>query len=146
MNIFLKCPNCGGEINVASTVGLEKKNASCPLCKTSNALGSFIPKLSLNVGGKSYQLHFGKQWVGREKDGNDAEIQIPDESMYMSKKHAIIELRCTAAGVECTFEEHGTNPTELEGVKLIKDDIIYLNVNDCLTLGKKKMYLAGDYE
>ena len=145
MNINLKCPHCGGEIQVASAVGLEKKTAQCPLCKETGCLGDFLPKYSLKVGDVNYQLHLGKQWVGRKKAGNDAEVQIEDETLYMSKKHAVVELQCTAAGIECTFEEHGKNPTSMQGVELINDDIIYLNINDCLTLGGKKMYLANEY-
>ncbi len=146
MNIFIKCPNCGGELQVTSAEGLESKNAPCPQCKQPNAINDYLPKYSLKVDGKNYQLRFGRQWVGRRKEGNEAEVQIPDETMYMSKKHAIIELRCTAAGIECTFEEHGKNPTAKEGIELINDDIIYLNINDCLTLGGKKMYLANEFE
>ncbi|MCQ2077673.1 MAG: hypothetical protein MJZ20_11735 [Bacteroidaceae bacterium] len=146
MNIFIKCPNCGGELQVTSVEGLESKIAPCPQCKQQNAIKDYLPKLSLKVDDKNYQLHFGRQWVGRKKEGNDAEIQIPDLSMYMSKKHALIELRCTKNGLECTFEEHGKNPTSKEGIELIKGDIIYLNINDCLTLGGKKMYLANEFE
>lgn len=146
MNIFIKCPSCGGELQVTSAEGLEDKNASCPQCKQPNAIKDYLPKYSLKVDNTNYQLHFGRQWVGRKKEGNDAEVQIPDETMYMSKKHAIMELRCTSAGIECTFEEHGKNPTAKEGIELIEDDIIYLNINDCLTLGGKKMYLADEFE
>lgn len=145
MNIQLKCPHCGGEIQVAAAVGLEAKSAKCPLCQTTDTLGHFLPKCSFKVDNDAYQLRFGSQWVGRKKAGNDAEVQIEDSSMYMSKKHAMVELRCTAAGIECTFEEHGTNPTSVQGIELIKDDIVYLNINDCLTLGGKNMYLAQEY-
>lgn len=146
MNIFIKCPNCGGELQVASTAGLEDKQAPCPQCMKQNAIRDYLPKLSLKVDDTKHQLHFGRQWVGRRKEGNDAEVQIPDETFYMSKKHAIIEISCTPNGIECTFEEHGKNPTTRGGIELVKDDIIYLNVNDCLTLGGKKMYLANEYE
>lgn len=146
MNIFIKCPNCGGELQVASAAGLEERNASCPQCKVQNAIKDYLPKYSLKVDGRNYQLHFGRQWVGRKREGSDSEVQIPDETRYMSKKHAIIELRCTSGGIECTFEEHGKNPTSKEGIELIQDDIIYLNINDCLTLGGKKMYLANEFE
>lgn len=146
MNIYIKCPNCGGELQVVSTAGLEEKNATCPQCKQPNTIKNFLPKYSLKVGSDNYQLHFGHQWVGRKKEGNDAKVQIPDETCYMSKKHAIIELHCTNAGIECTFEEHGTNPTSKDGIELVKDDIIYLNINDCLTLGGKKMFLANEFE
>lgn len=145
MNINIKCPNCGGELQVASMVGLEHKNASCPQCKQSNAIKDYLPKYSLKVDGTNFQLRFGRQWVGRQKEGSDVEIQIPDETRFMSKKHAIIELQCTQGGIECTFEEHGTNPTSKEGIELMEDDIIYLNINDCLTLGSKKMYLANEF-
>lgn len=146
MNISIKCPHCGGELQVTSATGLEEKNAACPKCKKLSAIKDYLPKYSLKVDNKNYQLHFGRQWIGRKTETNDAEVQIPDKTCYMSKKHAIIELRCTPAGVECTFEEHGKNPTDKEGIELIKDDIIYLNVNDCLTLGGRKMYLDYNFE
>lgn len=145
MNIQLKCPHCGGEIQVASAVGLEEKTAKCPLCQQSSLIGCYLPKFSLKVDCANYQLRLGRQWVGRKKDGNDAEVQIDDETRLMSKKHAVIELRCTADGIECTFEEHGMNPTTVQGIELIKDDIIYLNINDCMALGGRNMYLAAEY-
>lgn len=146
MNIFIKCPNCGEELHVAPSEGLEAKSASCPQCKTTSPIKDYLPKYSLKVDDKNYQLHFGRQWIGREKETNDAEVQIPDETKFMSKKHGIIEIRCTDNGIECTFEEHGKNPTSKEGIELISGDIIYLSFHDCLTLGSKKMYLANEYE
>ena len=146
MNISIKCPHCGEALQVVSAVGLEQKKLTCPKCKQSSTIGECIPKLCLKVEGEKYQLHFGKQWVGRKKAGSDAEVQIPDEQRYMSRKHALIELRCTANGVECTFEEHGTNPTLKDGIELIEDDIIFLFINDCLKLGETRMYLAGEFE
>jgi len=146
MNITLKCPECGKEITVVSAEGLESKNTVCPHCQKGMTIGQFIPKYSLKVDGKNYQLRFGRQWVGRKKEGNDADVQIPDDTLYMSKKHAIIEICCTPNGIECTFEEHGMNPTAKEGKELMKDDIIYLAIDDCLTMGGKNMYLANEYE
>ena len=145
MNIYIKCPDCGGELQVPSAVGLEEKNATCLHCKEIHAIKNYLPKYSLKVDEENYQLHFGRQWIGRKKEGNDAEVQIPDDTRYMSRKHAVIELHCTASGIECTFEEHGKNPTSKEGIELMKDDIIYLNINDCLTLGGRKMYLANEF-
>lgn len=83
--------------------------------------------------------------MGRLKEGNDAEIQIPDDTRYMSRHHAIINVQCTATGLRCTLEEHGKNPTLLQGIELCEDDIVYLNANDCLTLGEQQMYVANDF-
>lgn len=146
MKIFLKCPDCKGVINVESAAGLEDKEAQCPHCQAKHKIGEFLPKYSFKVDGRNYQLHLGRQWVGRQHNASDAEVQIPDESRYMSRRHAIVELKCTANGIRCTFEEHGKNPTSLQGVELCPDDIIYLNVNDCLQMGGKKMYLAHEYQ
>ena len=146
MKINIKCPQCGEELQVDSVQGLEEKKAPCPSCHRSSPIKDYYPKYSLKVDGKNYQLHFGQQWVGRKCDGNDAAVQIPDETRFMSRKHAVIELRCAANGVECTFEEHGKNPTAKEGIELIQDDIVYLAINDCLTMGGKKMYLANEFE
>ncbi len=145
MAISLKCVHCNGEIQVNPAPQLEAKMAECPHCHAKQKISDFLPKLSLKVDGQNYQLRFGKQWVGRKRDGNDAEVQIPDETRYMSRKHAIVELACTHTGIQCTFEEHGKNPTKLQGVELIEGDIIYLNINDCLQMGGKKMFLANEY-
>lgn len=126
--------------------GLEQKTAECPKCHTSDTLGNYLPRLCLMVGETKYQLHLGKQWVGRRRENNTAEVQIPDPTCYMSRRHALIDVRVTATGLECTFEEHGKNPTRIHDVELLEGDIIYLNVNDCLTLGETKMYLANDFE
>lgn len=146
MNIALKCPHCKGVITVVAATGLEAKNAECPHCHKKMKIGDFLPCLSLQVDDKRYQLHFGRQWVGRQTSNNTAEIQIPDPSNYMSRRHAVIELTCQPTGIRCTFEEHGTNPTSLQGVELIEDDIVYLNVNDCMMLGDRRMFLANQFE
>ena len=132
MNIFLKCPHCDHEIMVASATGLETKVAECPKC-------------SLKVGEHCYQLRLGPQWVGRQCSTGGADVQIPDPSAYMSRRHALVHLACAPSGIVCTFEEHGKNPTQLQGIELVNDDIVYLNVNDCLKLGDIKMYLAAAY-
>lgn len=146
MKIGLRCPSCKGEIQVESKPDLEGMTAECPHCHTKQQIGEFLPRYCLRVGTKNYQLRLGRQWVGRKKEGNDAEVQIPDESRYMSRKHAVVELKCTSSGIRCTFEEHGLNPTVLQGVELIEGDIVYLNINDCLQLGGQKMYLAYEYQ
>ena len=130
---------------VESADNLEERSVECPHCHAKKQIQQFLPKLSLKVGEKNYQLRFGSQWVGRKRVGNDAEIQIPDEKRYMSKKHAVVEVKCSAKGLLCTFEEHGKNPTSIQGISLIADDIVYLSINDCLTLGSKNMYLANEY-
>lgn len=144
-NINLKCPHCGTMIQTASMPGLEAKNATCPKCQTSSKIGEYLPAFSLKVAGKKYQLKFGKQWVGRESESSQADIKIPDGSNYMSRQHAQIELACTAAGITCLYEENALNPTMLQGIELIKGDIVYLSPNDCLQLGDVRMYLAPEF-
>lgn len=146
MNIKLKCPHCKGEITVVATAGLEEKMAECPHCHTKQKIGQFWPCLSLHVEDHRYQLHFGRQEIGRKTPNNTADIQIADPTNYMSRHHAIIQVGCTPNGLSCTFEEHGTNPTTIQGVSLIEDDIVYLNINDCLMLGDCRMYLANEFE
>ncbi len=145
MNIKLRCPDCQKELVVACATGLEVKSAPCPHCKNGHLISEYLPQYSLNVEGKNYQLKLGRQWIGRMHPKSEADVQMPDPTNYMSRKHAIVELKCTNAGVRCTFEEHGTNPTQLLGIKLIEDDIVYINVNDCLQLGSRKMYLTNEF-
>lgn len=144
--IFIKCPRCGCELQVNAVLGLEKQLSQCPSCHHRAPVGDFLPKYSLRLGDKRFQLRFGRQWVGRMAAGSDVEVQIKDDSRYMSRRHAVVELCCTALGVRCTFEEHGKNPTSIKGVELVEDDVVYLAPNDCLKMGDKEMYLANEYE
>lgn len=146
MNINLKCPNCGTVAAVVASDGMEKLKLACPHCKQTRPVGEYWPKLSLRTGAEKYQLHFGPQWVGRKSEGNNAEVQMPDPSRYMSRRHVLLQICCTAQGLRVTMEEHGKNPTELQGVELMEGDIVYLNVNDCLKMGDRRMYLANEYE
>lgn len=146
MNIVLKCPICKTIITLAANYGIESKTAECPHCHNKNKIKTYLPKLSIKVGTDLYQLHFGRQWIGRDCDNNDAEVKIPDKDQYMSRKHAVLELTCTPLGIQCTFEEHGKNPTLIQDMELIENDIIYLNPNDCFTLGEKKMYITNEFE
>lgn len=146
MNINIKCPHCGTVSLVNCVSGMEQKSLACPKCQVVSKVGDYLPKLSLRTGDTTHQLHFGKQWVGRESKSNDAEIQMPDATRYMSRHHALIEVTCSAQGLLTTIEEHGKNPTELQGVELTEGDIIYLNVNDCVKMGDRRMYLANEYE
>lgn len=145
--IKIKCPNpeCGCVLTVSTEGGLEARNVACLHCHNTYPFKKYYPQRSLIANGRKYQLHFGRQWVGRKASNNDAEVQIPGDN-YMSRRHAIIELSCTATGIECTYEDHGRNPTEIGGIELTKEDIIYLNVGDCLVLGRMRMYLAADFE
>ena len=145
MKIDLKCPECGQELAVMSAEGLEDKTTECPKCHRKDQIKNFLPKLALKVGDTAYQLHFGRQWTGRKTEGNDAEVQIVDPTRYMSRKHAAIEVRIRANALECTYEEHGKNPSMIKGVELLEDDIIYLNPNDYLQMGDSKMYLSVEY-
>lgn len=146
VNVSLRCPDCNGEFQVASASGLEEKKVACPHCNKEHKISEYLPKLCFCIGNDRYQLRLGSQWVGRKSASNTAEVQIPDDTRYMSKHHAIVSISFTANGFKCTFEEHGTNPTHLQNVPLIDGDIVYLNVGDCLELGGQKMYLANEYK
>ena len=56
---------------VESADNLEERSVECPHCHAKKQIQQFLPKLSLKVGEKNYQLRFGSQWVGRERVGLD---------------------------------------------------------------------------
>lgn len=143
--ITLRCPDCKKDLQLQSALGIEAKTANCPHCQKPHKICELLPKLSFMVNNNSYQLHLGKQWVGRQSPNSTAEVQIPDSTCYMSKQHAIVTITITANGYKVTFEEHGKNPTSLQNVPLIADDIVWLNVGDCLVLGGQQMYLANEF-
>ena len=136
--ITLRCPDCKKDLQLQSAIGIEAKTANCPHCQKPHKICELLPKLSFVVNNNSYQ-------VGRQSPNSTAEVQIPDSTCYMSKQHAIVTITITANGYKVTFEEHGKNPTSLQNVPLIADDIVWLNVGDCLVLGGQQMYLANEF-
>lgn len=145
MGITIKCPHCEREVSLQPAQDIESKNITCAECKKASKFREYLPKYSLRIDNKNYQLYFGQQWIGRQYEGSDTDIQIPDDTKYMSRKHGLIDLRIASNSIVCCLEEHGKNPTVKDGVELTKGDIVYLNVNDCLTLGDTRMYLVAEY-
>lgn len=145
MPITILCPNCKQELTINPSKNVEERVADCPKCKQVICIGNCLPKYSLRVSTNAYQLHFGKQWIGRNVPDTDVDISIEDNTNKMSRRHAIIHLQCDTQGVVLTLEDHGKNPTEIQNVELENGDIIYLNINDSIKMGGTKMYISNEY-
>lgn len=145
MAIFIKCPHCKEELSLNPQMDLEKRQFDCPKCKQVVTVADSLPRCSLVTGGKRYQLHWGRNSIGRNYPNTDVDIPITDESNQMSRHHADIMLQCTNNGIDATIEDFGKNSTRIQGIELSNGDIIYLNPNDAIQMGAVIMYLSNEY-
>lgn len=145
MPIYIRCPKCNEELSLNPQKDLEKRLFDCPKCKQTIKVADSLPKCSLVSGEKKYQLHWGNNTIGREYPNADVSIPIKDSSNQMSRHHADIMVVCEANGIDITLEDFGKNPTSIHGVELMNGDIVYLNPNDPIQMGKVKMYLSNEY-
>lgn len=154
MAIQIKCSKCGKVLGINPSKNAEEALLECSGCKQKVKVKEYYPQLCLNVLNQSFQLKFGKQWVGRKCSDQVAQVVIPDESTYMSRRHGIIEVSCAPTGLTITFEEHGTNPTVVQGIDLQQlrltngrtiHDKVYLVPNDVLKLGHVNLYIDNQF-
>ncbi len=118
--IKIGCPKCGSVLTVKNQIGIESKNVTCPICKTTYPFLSFKamdsmdddeptqypdlerdtnPKENLSMGrikvpntSLSFQLMSGKNIIGRKARESKAHFQIPCQNKRMSREHLVIEV------------------------------------------------------
>lgn len=95
---------------------------------------------SLYFGTKEFSLHKGENTIGRKAITGCAEVQICDEhgevDQYMSKQHAIINIREGAGGLQHLLKPtNPKNPIKINGNLLTNYDIVVLHWGDILKFG-----------
>lgn len=112
--------------------GAEKTQISSAPVK----IGSLVDDAS----GTRYQLQLGTNIVGRKAATSPATIQIVDNSGYMSRNHASIEVRNAGGKMLHIFKNtKNQNPSYVNDVLVQNVDQLILNDGDRLKLGGKKL-------
>lgn len=108
-------------------------------CEETQIIGDTSP---MSIGslidgnGCSYPLSMGINTIGRKASTSTATVQIKAEDRYMSRSHAIIEVK-NSGGLALHILRNGAgkNPSYLNGTIIEDNDQLILNNGDCIKLG-----------
>lgn len=163
--INVKCPGCGITLEVTNTNGEAEKRFDCPNCgkkilmryqqhddddgdtnlggkpvSGATQLGGLnVQHMSshLMFGGRRYDLQVGPNSVGRKASTSTADIKIDTDDLYMSRAHAIINVRrLPDGGIKCDItNDKNKNTTRVNGNIVGPDDAIVLHDGDRIQMG-----------
>ena len=168
----VKCPSCGVVLEVRNSKSEELKIINCPNCsmilrvRFGRQVGEIMDaethiagsgedgntmlvgttptgdKAVIVCGGRRYELHEGRNIVGRRASTSIADIQIDVADQYMSRLNAIINVKKSGAQLLVTISNYkNQNPMMVGTMKLLSGDEMVLGNNDVFTMGKTRMTL-----
>lgn len=162
--IKVKCPNCNRLLSINRVPGIEDKLLTCPICRFKSKVSVYLqgglaqggygaddePTQvnfhasenkhgtigSLYIGNKEFALKKGQTLIGRLASTSDADMQIPTNDQYMSRRHAYIMVQETNGRIEHLLRAaRPKNPIKINGKVLDQEDIVVLNWGDRLMFG-----------
>lgn len=90
--------------------------------------------------GREYKLCLGINTIGRRASTSTATIQIDTADRYMSRNHAVIEVRQMGGRVVHLLKNGANkNPSYLNGAIIAANDQLILNDGNRLTFGKTEL-------
>lgn len=157
----VKCPLCHQLIEVSNPDNAEQLVVVCPTptcsarLRVTFATGQTVLTKStgqetasgyLLFDGNRYSLKEGLNIIGREADSSDADVQLPTDKRYVSRKHIGIELvRLKKGTTKCIIrdlrdeEKIAQKATLVNGEKLELQDRIVLKHGDTIEVGELKI-------
>lgn len=133
--ITCKNPSCGAKIRVCfdtgKTIIAQKKNAAT------------VPGY-LSYGGKCFELHEGRNTVGRYNSKHEASIEFETADRSMSRVHSLLEVVRTKSGrVKVivsdlrSVDKIALMPTLVDDDPLVDDDRLVLEDGDTIQMGEQ---------
>lgn len=166
----VKCPSCGVVLEVKNSMNEPVKIITCPQCGTSLrvkfqqqtenepldartylansggnetqiAMGNFVGgKVFVVCEGNSYELHEGRNVIGRKAKSSVADTQLDVNDRYMSRENALVNVYKEGGSVTVSIACYkNLNPIFLGKKELKKDDELILSDGDEFTMGTTKM-------
>jgi len=161
--IKIKCPWCNAVLSVRDNPANAGKIVTCPVCKKASSFSDFkivnqenieectqygfvtpaetqltIGNIISQIDGRSYQLGFGRNVIGRKASNSTANIQIETiGSKRMSREHIVIEVNNIAQkGIThlASLAKDKVNETYVSGQRLTFGDCIVLKHGDRIEL------------
>ncbi len=140
----IKCPNCGKQIDIRFKRSVQEDGATqlggVPTGGETQLGGAVVHPMSchLMLNGKKYDLQIGRNTIGRKAKTSNADVQLETDDLYMSRQHAIINVRRLPNGGITTSitNDQNKNATLVNGMELAKADEIVLNDGDQIKMGE----------
>jgi DNA-directed RNA polymerase subunit RPC12/RpoP len=122
-NAQSKIPNLNNKLNINKHTD-ERKTETLLIDKKNNEIGK------LRYKSKYYKLQEGENIIGRKSQSSTANIQIETNDRFMSRLHAMIEIKCLANGNYYTTITNwkNQNPTYVNGQKIQQNDKFVLQM------------------
>lgn len=161
--IKLRCPNCGKVLLLMDMPNIESKIVTCSSCGKSERFTDYERMEEQQRGGatllpggncgtvyivdeatgKKYKLNVGVNGVGRDAKTSKADVRIMTNDCSLSRLHSYLtvsespngSIRCSIANAENKF------PTFVNGVELVKDDVLPVTPQDKLTLASSNFHI-----
>lgn len=166
----VKCPSCGVVLEVKNSMNEPVKIITCPQCGTSLrvkfqqqtenepldartylangggnetqiAMGNYVGgKVFVVCEGNSYELHEGRNVIGRKAKSSVADTQLDVNDRYMSRENALVNVYKEGGSMTVSIACYkNLNPIFLGKKELKKDDELILSDGDEFTMGTTKM-------
>ena len=139
----IKCPNCGKPMDIrfkrpvredgATELGGVPTGGETQLGPVS--LSRKRAYLELNR--VRYDLEIGRNTVGRKAKTSSADVQIDTTDLYMSRQHAIINVRRLPDGSikSDIANDQNKNATLVNGTEIMPNDILVLQDGSTIKMG-----------
>ena len=130
--INIKCPGCGVVLRVTNSKDEAEKRIACP---------KLLQSCYLLFEGKEYELSIGSNTVGRSASTSIADVQIETDDLFMSREHAVINVRrLPNGGLKIDISNFkNKNTTKVNDYRLESDDAIVLHDGDTVEMGSTSM-------
>ena len=138
------CPQCGKQMDIRFRRPKSEDGATqlggVPTGGETQLGGAVVHPMSchLMLNGKRYDLQIGRNTIGRKAKTSTADVQLDTDDLFMSRQHAIINVRRLPNGGITTSisNDQNKNATLVNNMELAKADEIVLNDGDQIKMGE----------
>lgn len=139
----ISCPNCGKQIGVRFRRPVQENGATELGGIPTGGKTQLGPvsvsrkKVYLELNGVRYNLEIGRNTIGRKAKTSSADVQLDTADLFMSRQHAIINVRRLPDGSikSDIANDQNKNATLVNGIEIMPNDILVLQDGATITMG-----------
>ena len=139
----IKCPNCGKQIDIRFKRPVREDGATVLGGIPTGGETQLGPvsvsrkKAYLEFNGVRYNLEIGRNTIGRKAKTSNADVQLDTSDLYMSRQHAIINVRRMPDGSikSDIANDKNKNATLVNGIEIMPNDILVLQDGATIKMG-----------
>lgn len=139
----IKCPNCGKQIDIRFKRPVREDGATVLGGIPTGGETQLGPvsvsrkKAYLELNCVRYNLEIGRNTIGRKAKTSSADVQLDTTDLYMSRQHAIINVRRLPDGSikSDIANDQNKNATLVNGIEIMPNDILVLQDGATIKMG-----------